>query len=364
MLIKTEKELNELIAKSLRAAAVAIDTEFVWERTFFPKLGLVQLAIERECYLIDPVAIEDISPLAKLISSPSVIKIFHDAQQDLIILKDATDAEPKNIFDTRLAYGFCSETSVLSLAALLERTLEVKLPKTETRADWLKRPLTEKMKEYAVDDVKYLTELMELIHTEAQKQNTYAWLEEEMKIYDDPAMYVRIDPYEYYTKIRGIDQLKGKKLAVLRELAASREIFAREKDRPRNHIVHNNTLITLAYKCPQTIGQLKKIDKITPKNVQRYGEEIVECVKRGLNTPPENMPQTVGRVQQKKTAKKIHDAIIAKCNSVNIDPAIVCSRKELNLLFAKPDMKAAYSASRLSKGWRKELTGELFAAFV
>ncbi|MCK4982020.1 MAG: hypothetical protein KAS17_03800, partial [Victivallaceae bacterium] len=107
MLITTEHELKSLVSKALRMPAVALDTEFVWERTFYPQLGLVQLGIEQECYLIDPVAIKDLSPLGELIAEPSVTKILHDAQQDLTILKAATGASPKNIFDTRLAYGFC-----------------------------------------------------------------------------------------------------------------------------------------------------------------------------------------------------------------------------------------------------------------
>ena len=319
MLIATDHELKDLITKAMSVPAVGLDTEFVWERTFYPRLGLIQLAIEQECYLIDPVAIEDLSPLGKLISEPSVIKILHDAQQDLMILQNATGAEPKNIFDTRLAYGFCSGSSILSLSALLERTLNISLPKTETRANWLMRPLTDKMVEYACDDVKYLTALMNFIVASAEKQNTAAWLKEELKIYDDPALYAEIAPDDYFRKIKGIDQLKGAKLAVLRELAAWREETARQRNRPRGHILHNNILLKLAYKCPATMDELNRISHLSPKNIKMYGEDLLECIKRGLNTPPELQPAPVLRPVRKKAAAKIYGMIEEKASELNID---------------------------------------------
>lgn len=349
MLITTEYELKDLIAKALLAPAVGLDTEFVWERTFYPCLGLVQLAIEQECYLIDPVAINDLSSLGKLISEPSVTKILHDAQQDLMILQSATGAEPKNIFDTRLAYGFCSDSSILSLSALLERTLNISLPKTETRANWLMRPLTGKMVEYACDDVKYLTELMNFIITGAEKQNTGAWLEEELKIYDDPSLYAEIDPREYFRKIKGIEQLKGVKLAVLRELAAWREETARERNRPRGHILHNNVLLKLAYKCPASLDGLNKIDRLSPKNIKMYGEDLLKCIERGMHTPPELQPAPVSRLIKKKASAVIYGLIEKKASELNIDPALICSRRELTML-----LDSGVEDLWMFKGWRNE----------
>ena len=355
MLITTEHELKELITRALQAPAVGIDTEFVWERTFYPCLGLVQLSIEQECYLIDPVAIKDLSALGELISEPSVTKILHDAQQDLTILKTATGAEPKNIFDTRLAYGFCSDSSILSLSALLEKTLNISLPKTETRANWLMRPLTDKMFEYACDDVKYITELMNFIVESAEKQNTDLWLEEELKIYDDSSLYTEIDPQEYFKKLKGIDQLKGTKLAVLRELAAWREKTARKKDRPRGHILHNNILIGLSYKCPRTIGDLKKIDRLSPRCINKYGEDLIKCVEKGMNVPVELQPASVLRLMQKKKARKIYEVIEQKALSFNIDPALICSRKELTML-----LDSELKESRIFKGWRDEFMRHVY----
>ena len=359
MLITTGHELKKLMSKALREPAVAIDTEFLWEYTFYPRLGLVQLGIREECYLIDPVTIDDLSPLGELLAEKSVCKILHDAQQDLVILKAATGANPRNIFDTRLAYGFCSSSSVLSLSALLEETLGVKLPKTETRSDWLMRPLTDKMYDYACDDVKYLTELMNFIITKAEEQNTAEWLDEEMKKYDSALLYKEIGPQECFRKIKGIDQLKGRKLAVLRELAAWREKTARRKNRPRGHIIHNNILLTLSYKCPRKIEDLKKIDRLTPKIVKMYGVNLLKCVEKGMDTAPENYPVPVSRLRRKHAAGMIFDLIKEKAALFNIDPALVCSRKELTQIL---DLHGSedYRKSRIFKGWRNDFMQEVY----
>lgn len=353
MLITTEHELKELVSRALQSPAVGLDTEFVWERTFYPQLGLVQLAIGHECYLIDPVVIKDLSPLGELISNPSVVKILHDAQQDLTILKTATGAKPKNIFDTRLAYGFCSDSSILSLSTLLEKTLNVSLPKTETRANWLMRPLTDKMFEYACDDVKYLTDLMNFIMDSAKKQNTDSWLKEELKIYDCSSFYAEINPQEYFRKVKGTDQLKGKKLAVLRELSAWREKTARRKNRPRGHIIHNNILIGLSYRCPKTIEELKNIDRLSPKAINMYGESLIKCVEKGMNTSSELQPAAASRLLNKKAARNIYEVIQQKATAFNIDSALVCSRKELTILLDSQE-SSNYKKSRIFKGWRDE----------
>ncbi|MCK4982301.1 MAG: HRDC domain-containing protein, partial [Victivallaceae bacterium] len=216
-----------------------------------------------------------------------------------------------------------------------------------------------KMFDYACDDVKYLTELMNFITDKAVKQNTDSWLKEELKIYDSASLYKEISPQEYFRKIKGIDQLKGTKLAVLRELAAWREKTARRKDRPRGHIVHNNILISLAYKCPHRLGDLKKIERLSPKNINVYGEDLIKCIEKGMNTPSELQPGPMSKLSQKKAARMIFEVIQQKALSFNIDPAVVCSRKELNILLESRG-DADYKKSRIFKAWRNEFMQQVY----
>jgi ribonuclease D len=343
----------------MQTPAVALDTEFVRERTFYPELGLIQLAIKHDCYLIDPVAISNLSALGKLLAAPEVTKILHDPQQDLMILKSATGTAAKNIFDTRMAYGFSNGCATLSLAALLSDTLKIHLPKTETRANWLMRPLTEKMFDYACDDVRYLCDLMNYLIKQADAQNTSEWLIEEMKIYDSPSYYSDISPREYFRKIRGGDQVKGARLAALQKLAEWREKTARRKNRPRGHIVQNNALLVLAARCPTTTDGLKRLKLLSPRCIKRYGSSLINCIQAGLNTPPEERPASLPRLIPQHSSTRIYKEIQHEAARLNIDPSLVCSRKDITILINSRGTPE-YKKNRLFKGWRNEFMQPLY----
>ena len=203
-LIQDEAALKLLVQKARQTDAVALDTEFVWERTYYPQLGLIQIALSNEeCYLIDPIAIKDLSSLGKLLSDRSVIKILHDAPQDLTILQKATGAVPQNIFDTRLAAGFSDFPATLSLANLIKELLDIDLAKTETRTNWIKRPLTEDQVDYALDDVRYLRAVRVLLLTRIIGPKIKSWLQEELNLLNNPANYNGITGNGRYRKIRG-----------------------------------------------------------------------------------------------------------------------------------------------------------------
>ena len=141
-MIQTTSELTAFVKRAREMDAVALDTEFVWERTYYPQLGLIQIALsDEDCELIDPTAIDDLSPLGDLLSDRKVVKILHDAPQDLAILLQATGTPAQNVFDTRHAAGFADLPATLSLSNLIKELLDIDLPKTETRTNWLQRPL-------------------------------------------------------------------------------------------------------------------------------------------------------------------------------------------------------------------------------
>lgn len=357
-MISTAYELKELVAKASQASAVALDTEFVWERTFYPNLGLIQLAIGRECYFIDPLPIDDMSSLGDLLANPAVVKILHDAQQDLTILKHATGSCPVNSFDTRLAYGFCSPSASLSLAALLEKTHGIALAKTETRTNWLQRPLTAKQLEYGAADVKYLTEVMNYIIQQSEQQATADWLRDEMKRFDAPELYVEIKPDEFFRKIRGIDRMSRRQLAILRELTTWRELTARKLNRSRGHIIHNHSLVDLAYKAPRQINDLRAINKLHYNTIKKYGETLINCIATAIAIPENNQPTLTPQFPRHKALKLIITAIKNQAEAINIDPALICSNKELNtILNSSPE---ANQTKPLFNGWRNEFMQDLY----
>lgn len=183
IMISTVEALKDVVAQAREAECVALDTEFVWEDTYYPKLGIIQLGWSKtECYLIDAVAVHDLSPLGDLLADAHTVKILHDAQQDLWILRHATGVTACQIFDTRCAAGFAGMSSTLSLSNLLRMCLNVLLPKTETRTDWLQRPLSDEQLEYALDDVRYLPALRDYLLKAVKQRGREAWLKDRKSV--------------------------------------------------------------------------------------------------------------------------------------------------------------------------------------
>lgn len=351
-IITTTEDLQALMERAHKTDAVALDTEFVWERTYYPELGLIQLALSNEeCFLIDPLTIDDLSPLGKLLADPAVVKIFHDAPQDLAILRTATKHDPQNIFDTRLAAGFSGLTSTLSLAALIELLLDIKLEKTQTRTNWLKRPLDNKQTEYALDDVRYLRAVRVLLLARILPQ-TQKWLDEELLSLNDPENDPGVTDEQRYTKVKGAGSLDRKSLAVLQDLAVWREQEARKKNRPRGHIVKDTVLTSIARDFLDTHDAIVACGEISAKTVKKYGDVFIQIVTAGKNRMEADCPSTMRETKlsqkEKSELSSLQSFITLKSDVAGVDPALLGNKRELKKL-----IQNSPEPSRQDKGWRK-----------
>ncbi len=361
-MIATPQALEALIARALEAECVALDTEFVWERTYYPQLGLVQVGFaEDDSALIDTVACRDLAPLGRLLAAPDVVKILHDAPQDLTILRRITGSYPKNIFDTRRAAGFVGLSATLSLGDLLREILGVALAKTETRTNWLRRPLSAEQHAYAHSDVRYLPAARTELLARLRQRHRETWLYEEMNAYDDPALYAEKDPHTQYLRIGGAGRLSPQQRAVLRELTAWREEEARRRDRPRGHVVADKVLAVMARRLPQSLSDLSAVRGLGDRAVRRDGRAILEAVERGLAVPPEACPPPPARPPNDEIlTARTHLAmayLTGKSLQSGIDPALVATRVEVTgLVAAGPE--AAPTGHDLLHGWRRVFAGE------
>ncbi|MDD4342232.1 MAG: ribonuclease D, partial [Kiritimatiellae bacterium] len=241
--IDTPDDLNDAVERMRQADAIALDTEFVWEKTYYAQLGLVQVGfVDGTCYLIDAVALGDLSSLGTILADAGIIKILHDAPQDLMILRRATGALTRTVFDTRRAAGFAGFASTISLGNLLADLLDVHLAKAHTRADWLARPLAAGVLEYAADDVHYLPTVAARLRERAHANGVEAWLNEELAGLDAPDITAEPDPGEAGQRLRTRQPLPPRAQAVLNELAAWRENRARLADLPRRWLMKDNVL--------------------------------------------------------------------------------------------------------------------------
>jgi ribonuclease D len=367
-MITNKEQLVKLIGKARKTDAVALDTEFVWERTYYPQLGLIQIALsDEDCHLIDPSALSDLAPLGDLLCDRSVIKIFHDAPQDLAILSRATGATPQNIFDTRLAAGFADLSANLSLASLVKELLDIELPKTETRTNWLKRPLDAKQVEYALDDVRYLRALRILLLNRVIGPTIKVWLQEELNLFNNPNTYMgSFENSARYLKTRGAGNLNRQALAILKELANWRDSEARAANRPRGHIISDAAMITISQKHLDTIETLKEAEVLSAKALSRYGRTIVDIVRQVLQADPSTFPalHQAPRLtaREKASLEKLNGLIALKCQLQGIDPMLVGNSSELKTLVKILHHRNAEPAQplRQTEGWRKVFLEDFF----
>ncbi len=356
-MITAPAALRTLADRLQEEACLAFDTEFTWERTYYARLGLVQVAsADGRCFLVDPLAAGDLAPLGELLANARIVKILHDAPQDLMILRCATGVAACNVFDTRLAAGFAGLASTLSLGNLLAEIVDVHLAKAHTRADWLARPLAPEELDYAADDVRYLPEVAARLRARARAAGVETWLDEELAGLDAPETTDEKSPAEAYLRIRAAANLAPRPLAALRELAAWRELAAREADLPRRWLLEDGELVDVAAALPQTPDGLK----LKPPAVARWGAELLAAVRRAQEMPEADLPPPIFQPRRDAAFRKELDralaGIQARAAARGIDPALVGSRNDLaRLLQAGAEARSGDHA--LLRGWRAELAG-------
>jgi ribonuclease D len=365
--IQNEADLDTLVHLARKTDAVALDTEFVWERTYYPQLGLIQIALsDEDCYLIDPIAIKNLQPLGKLLSDRGVIKIFHDAPQDLAILQRATGATPQNIFDTRLAAGFSNLPATLSLVNLIQELLDIKLSKEETRTNWLQRPLSEDQIRYALDDVRYLRAVRVILLTRIIGPKIKSWLQEELNLLNNPASYSGPADNERFHKIKGTSHLDRQGLAVLKNLTTWREGIARKIDRPRGHVVKDSILLEIARQKPLTIIDLKEKTGLSEKATAKYGNTITAIIETTLKQQEATYPSLYHFVRlskQDKTAmENLNKLISLKCELLGIAPSLLGNVSELKHLVTTINSTKQDEPEQLrqTEGWRKHFLEDFF----
>ncbi len=357
--------MDAAVTDALDAGSVAIDTEFVWERTYYPVLSLVQLGLpDGDACVIDAVRTRDLSPLQVLLENPATVKVLHDASHDLRILHRETGAVPQNIFDIQRAAGFIGLESTLSLQNLLKRLLEIQLSKTESRSDWLRRPLSDAQLEYAQDDVRYLVQAMHKIRAMARDQGREHWMAEEMAACAAEANITETDPYEYFHRVGGMTRLNGRQREVLRYVAAWREEAARSRNLPRSHVLADKTLLTIARRSPRTLNALSGIRQLGDRPRRMHGKAIVEAVSMAFATREENLPaapaaRPADRAHLARTAL-LEAYVTGKGLASGVDPALVAARSDISAFATNKREKDQL----LTRGWRWEFAGKELEALL
>ncbi len=365
MYITTEKALAELGEKLKGCDVLTVDTEFVREKTYFHRLGLLQVAGNGICAAIDPIAIKNLDPILEVIKNPKTLKVFHAGKQDLEILFNLCGEVVRPVFDTQVAAAMVGWGAQISFAKLVQKVTGKIISKAETYSDWCRRPIRQNMIEYALNDVRYLVPVYEKLVLTLKKHDRMEWLEEELEKLTDRSAYELPDPRRQFLKIKSIRSLKKRNLAVLQELAAWREKEAIKRDCLARFIIRDEALLTMARGMPKSVKSLAEIRGVHPKEIKTSGIQLLKAIERGMETPEDQVP-TLAEPKRFPTLRGVEELLAAyiqiRSEELKIEPHVLSDRKQIHEFVRQYQQNGNLEDHPLLKGWRKDLIGsDLYA---
>jgi ribonuclease D len=335
------------------APRLAVDTEFIRERTYFAELALVQLGDGREIHLVDPVARMDMAPLVALLGNAGRTKVLHAARQDVEVMLPLLGGPVAPVLDTQVAAALLGFPAQIGYADLVARELDVQLAKGQARTDWIRRPLSPQQLEYAADDVRYLLPLADRLEERLAAKARLGWLAEECAALADPRLY-RVDPADAWQRFKGIDQLKPAEQLRLRSLARWREERAQRRNLPRAWVLSDDAVREIARVPPRDVAQLQQLRVMPESAAGKLGAEILAALERAAGEPLAGVEQrTDGRPtpEEQARAKRLADRLRAVAAEVEVAPEVLATQKDVRKL-----VRGERDVPPL-RGWRADVIG-------
>ena len=290
MYIANQEDLEAFAKRAMRSSVLAIDTEFLREKTYYAKLCLLQLATDDETAIVDPFEVENLRVLAPLLENESAVKLFHAGGQDLEILLREVGALPRPLFDTQVAAALLGHTQQIGYAALVHAECGVTLKKIDSFTDWSRRPLSDSQLEYAADDVAYLPRMYERMRAQLVELGRLAWLDRDFEDLADPKRYAT-NERERYRRLKRVSQLSRRQLAAAREVAAWRELEAQRRDVPRKWVVTDEQIVEACKREARTIDELFMVRGMSDRLSTKDARCVVALMSSALDAPPDAWPE-------------------------------------------------------------------------
>jgi len=354
--IDSDSSLEEACTRWQSVNVLALDTEFIRTNTYYPVAGLIQVNDGKINSLIDPTVINDWYPLIDILDSDDHVIAMHSCSEDLELLKVELGTLPKNIFDTQVAAAFIGQESSLGYAKLVKNLLDVDLPKSETRSDWLQRPLSQSQKHYAALDVEFLRILAIQIIEELKTQKRLDWvLEEGARVYKQFKQHQNVS--DSYKKIKSAWKLSPRRLAVLMALAKWRENYAQSHNVPRNRVVKEKSLYELAVLCPTHVSQLRKVEGVNERVIRKQGKAILSIVKEQLELTENELPQAMApplNKEDRELLKSFKEHVAEEAQKLGIASEIMMRKKEIEKLVRMKLENDWSSIESFFTGWRHD----------
>lgn len=361
VLVTEVAQLRERVASMRKAGTVGFDTEFVGDRSYYPRLCLLQFATETMAVAVDPLALSDLSPLDELLFDPAVLKVVHAGWQDLKILFQRTGRVPGPVFDTQIAAALLGQPAQASYVSVVRDLLGVTLRKGHSYSDWCARPLSPSQLAYALDDVRHLPALYGRMMERLRAGGRLSWLDPEMAALSSPGSYETV-PEQEYRRVKGWASLDRPRLGVLRAVIAWREREAMRRDIPRRWVLGDETALAVARACPADEDALRRIRGVEGKIGREVGAALLSRVREALDQPadrlPEELPPRPEGVGDRGPVVALLGALLrVRAREHRVATEVLATTEELERLAA-----GEREGIGVLSGWRRDLLGgELLA---
>ncbi len=366
MHVATDAALAAAAAAWREAGVLALDTEFVRERTFHARLGLIQICDGRATYLVDPLPLGTLAPLADVLRDPRSRKVLHSASEDVEVLWRAASAVPAPLFDTQIAAAFAGLAPGLGYQRLVQAVIGAELGKGETRTNWMARPLSQAQLAYAVDDVTCLFAVHAALAPLLDAAGRIDWaLEDSAELLDTDRFTPR--PQEAYLRIKGMGRLVPRQLGALRLLAAWRDDQARRRDLPRGFVVKDDVLLGLATRQPKDAAELQKVPGLDPRQAARDGATWLALLEEARALPTESLPPAplapLLTPRARDVERALRDVLQRRADTLALAPEVLATRRTIETLVRQVVEGDAPRLPEALEGWRRDAVGsELLAA--
>ena len=347
-LITASAELASAAARLAKSARLALDTEFLRERTYLAELALVQLGDATSVELVDPLAELDLAPLAALLNDAALPKVLHAGRQDVEVLLPLTRTPVAPLIDTQIAAALLGHPAQIGYADLVERELGTVLEKSQARTDWTRRPLSQAQLEYAADDVRWLLPLAERLEERLLARGRIEWLREDCRALADPELY-RVRPGDAWQRLKGVDTLPPREQQQLRALSAWRETEALRRNLPRGWLLADEALRAIARFAPRDVAALQALDVMPASAAGKLGPSIVAEVARAASLSLDGIVQRADArpsAEERALTKRLTDNVRTVAAELELAPEVLATQRDLKRL------AHGEAPRQVLRGWR------------
>jgi ribonuclease D len=359
-LVTAAARLEELCRDWREQPAIALDSEFVRTRTFYAKLGLIQVGDARGTYLLDFLEIDSWQPFVELLAFPEVVKVLHSPSEDLEIFQQVFGHFPTPLFDSQIAAALAGLGASLGYQRLVLSLFGIDLPKGEQRSDWLARPLSEAQCRYAGLDVAYLLPAYEELMARLRSLGRLEWAEEEFSHVPDETL-ARLDPERVFSRLHR-PSMSEAETSALHALCMWREAEARERDLPRGFVLRDDALIELARRRPRNRAALRTLRHLRAGERKTHGDRLLEVIAGAERTPvPPRLRAPSGAGRNRKLVERLREVLAEEADRLALPPELLASRKILEEL-ARTIRRGQDELPPELEGWRRGVVGERLLA--